>query len=1413
MKTLFTCALVTAAVLLAPPSAWPADDVIDTVPLEPAESAQGWIMSTDASTYYKGVGASAAQTVTDRKEGEAAVRLELAFVDAGESETIFVSKRLPTPVDASEYDAVSLWYKITTDKIGRHRGLVLRLRDRTPKAYFVDLCLATRDTVVAGKWCHAMMPFPTRTRFDRSAIGTITFRLEDIDYYNTDFELTFDDIRLVKLRKPVEKPYEPKVLPRSPDTSLDVLYLRPGGACNYRLEPAIRSLPESHSLKMCRVMKNYTNPWYLDRDDGRTHWLSYFPQSHEELLGFDIVILAGIPSEALTRQEQRMLVDFVASGGGLLVVGGPLCFGPGRYGESELARVLPVEVATGGENDFEAVNARLESVTAHPVTAGIPVKGMLRASFVHRVTRRPEAEVLLRARAKKGEGPAVLIAGSFGKGRTLVLPVFHKAYYKLNDLFHARCYDDLIRQALRWLAGRQPAAQVVSCSRFPRNVVIGQPVRVSLQASAPAGWRAKLVVTRGGVTVREQICTPDTEGKTDCDYLAPAGKVAKGVYEFSFAVVDAEGKALATRDAPVEIVPPLEVTAFVPCGRDVTASGFTFEPAMRCANRSESAASVRISARIDDPSGSTLHRFPDVRSALKARSGAATHTYQYRVPNLRNGEYAFAVSMADAESGESLDECRLPFHVVRELDMTDTLVIASFPGVAITSEVNIATEEFAKKEIDDLLAHGYNAIQMSGRMGAMGPRLNNADRVGGAADSYAQRLGMAIHGGCTRLTFRFRRDRPPEPCVHSPEYRPALEKLLASSAAWTHKVPRLHAVTICDEPAVNPKMLCRCEHCRTEFRKRYGAELPKDLGGLKDPRLIQNTARFYTDYFAKVWQESADFMHRRNPEFRIRNNYTPSAFGTVRISVAMGDLLSWCEPIDVLSTTGGYPYIKSFPNRERLERVFRNRRCTLAFLRGAAMEQGKPFGAWTETCVPLGDPVRAARRNLYMTIGAGAKFVTAWYNGLAGPHASAHPELWDDLGKAHREVASIGPLLLRLNRKASVALLFPHSDWILGRKYSGPYGRTMEYYDLLSKALGNVDILWERQIAKGRLDGYEVLFLPSVTHLRRDAAEAILTFLAKGGIVIADRLPMLDEVAEELDTLAAALGVTVDDSRPRSPTEVRLSTAGEHFLGIAPRSYRTAAGTAVLAKFADNGGPAIIQGSHGLGKTLFFAFDTERTHAEMQAEGAQLRSLIRRFVERSSVGIQAWSDNPWVECNYFEAPQCAFLILVNGSEQRQPCSVTMRSLPGRPNFVCDMISGSALPCRFGEEASTVSLEVDALSARVIGLYQERPSSATLSLPTRTATRGGSVSYRVKLLSSDRRAARGSYVLRVRVIDSAGTERPEYGRLTCTTNGEYDGRFTTAINDPEGQWQIEATEKLTKATAAARFALVTAAEGG
>src|SRR5690606_7661977 len=72
-----------------------------------------------------------------------------------------------------------------------------------------------------------------------------------------------------------------------------------------------------------------------------------FPTSLIDLQAYDAVILANVPRGAggLNEQQQRMLAQYVHdTGGGLIMIGGPISFGAGGWQDSELEEVLPVDM-------------------------------------------------------------------------------------------------------------------------------------------------------------------------------------------------------------------------------------------------------------------------------------------------------------------------------------------------------------------------------------------------------------------------------------------------------------------------------------------------------------------------------------------------------------------------------------------------------------------------------------------------------------------------------------------------------------------------------------------------------------------------------------------------------------------------------------------------------------------------------------------------------------------------------------------------------------------------------------------------------------------------------------------------------------------------------------------------------------
>ncbi|MCZ2340502.1 MAG: hypothetical protein LC104_01740 [Bacteroidales bacterium] len=71
-------------------------------------------------------------------------------------------------------------------------------------------------------------------------------------------------------------------------------------------------------------------------------FLAEFPTRREELFAYDLLILGDIPATALQLEQQEFVRDFVAEGGGLIVLAGRN-HGPSSWLGTPLAEVLPIE--------------------------------------------------------------------------------------------------------------------------------------------------------------------------------------------------------------------------------------------------------------------------------------------------------------------------------------------------------------------------------------------------------------------------------------------------------------------------------------------------------------------------------------------------------------------------------------------------------------------------------------------------------------------------------------------------------------------------------------------------------------------------------------------------------------------------------------------------------------------------------------------------------------------------------------------------------------------------------------------------------------------------------------------------------------------------------------------------------------
>jgi uncharacterized membrane protein len=155
-----------------------------------------------------------------------------------------------------------------------------------------------------------------------------------------------------------------------------------------------------------------------------------FPVAESDLAAYDVVMLSDIGANTLLLSPNTfersltmpnrltLLRDWVADGGGLVMVGGYLTFqgieGKGRYAGTAVEEALPVTLSPYDDR-VELPEGAKPVVTAsdHPLAIGLSETWPAILGY-NRLTARPEATVVARA----GDDP-LLAAWAYGAGRAV----------------------------------------------------------------------------------------------------------------------------------------------------------------------------------------------------------------------------------------------------------------------------------------------------------------------------------------------------------------------------------------------------------------------------------------------------------------------------------------------------------------------------------------------------------------------------------------------------------------------------------------------------------------------------------------------------------------------------------------------------------------------------------------------------------------------------------------------------------------------------------------------------------------------------------------------------------------------------------------------------------------------------------
>jgi uncharacterized membrane protein len=203
----------------------------------------------------------------------------------------------------------------------------------------------------------------------------------------------------------------------------------------------------------------------ITRSDDRARGL---PETPSELFAYDAIVLSNVPRTVLDDKYMGWVDEWIGRrGGGLCMVGGPNSFAAGRWADTPVGRMLPVESEAGG-GDWDESPAAIGPIAegaVHPLWQIAADDAQNRAllktlpNFLghNRLgPAKPTAEVLARVGSGSPDGGPALAVQPYGRGRTMALapgitrrfaPEFAQSWGQAD----ARYYKKFWRNAVYWL--------------------------------------------------------------------------------------------------------------------------------------------------------------------------------------------------------------------------------------------------------------------------------------------------------------------------------------------------------------------------------------------------------------------------------------------------------------------------------------------------------------------------------------------------------------------------------------------------------------------------------------------------------------------------------------------------------------------------------------------------------------------------------------------------------------------------------------------------------------------------------------------------------------------------------------------------------------------------------------------------
>ncbi len=334
-----------------------------------------------------------------------------------------------------------------------------------------------------------------------------------------------------------------------------------------------RAVQDDPNIRLVTLLRSSQNKFYRQGIDKEEMLAEGFPKERDELFQYKGLIFGSIESTFFTQDQLKNVVDFVSNrGGGFMMMGGRNSFAGGRYQNSPIADILPVQMSP--EVSTPVIGRLKMAITdygrTHPLMklsadANANVKQWSDLPALNDFNKTLEAKVggivLARGQAEqRGSSDPILLAYQrYGRGRTMAFTSGSSWRWQMEMDHEDQTYELFWKQVLRWLVNTSPDPVMINSDKD--TYLPGEAVRIYAEISNKKFERMNNAKVIAKITNPEGIIETiplDWNGSQDGTYQTEVNAGTPGIYRVE--VEAAQGSenlgtnraAFQVQDRPVE---------------------------------------------------------------------------------------------------------------------------------------------------------------------------------------------------------------------------------------------------------------------------------------------------------------------------------------------------------------------------------------------------------------------------------------------------------------------------------------------------------------------------------------------------------------------------------------------------------------------------------------------------------------------------------------------------------------------------------------------------------------------------------------------------------------------------------------------------------------------------------------------